>query len=221
MDIKTRLEEDKILFANCENKISLSGILRGLKDAGIYTVEDLINYNEKDFPTTSRKTYIAYAQILKNAYLGQDLVFDVLLEKEYVYDAENWKICGENIRECAKDLLRLGFKGPRIIDIHSRIDDFLYKYEGKTFSMEYLLREGDFFWDKGPDIRKYYLEYIDKKKKENNAEITTENMPSVLDGLKIQLQGLLSMREGLDRQIEAIKGQIKSLEEGEKSHGRK
>lgn len=232
MDIKTKLIEDPILFTNYTNKRAYSVIMHHLNKIGIYTVEDLINCEESRFSSSSRKRYIAYAQILKHAYLGQDLVFDILFKKEYTYKNNQlveWyhPEYNKGLKECANDLIRLGFAsaygGESTNRMVSLIEDFLdeIKYKDETFSMEFLLRECHYFYTGGPDIRKYYLQYIDNKKEENNIELTTETIPGILDGLKLQLQGLLTMRDGIDKQIEAIQNQIKSFNEGEKSHGRK
>lgn len=245
MDVKTKLKDDKVVFANYESANALSRMIAKLNEKGVYTIEDLINCEKNILPYSSRKTYAACAEIFKHEYLGQELVLDVLLEKEYPIDFEedysrperddyhlydsilykyilekNYKI----LTECANDVLKLGFKplygGNSMIMC---IYNFLYrkKYNGKNISMEYLLKECDSFGCQSLGIRKYYLEYIDKKKKSNEEELNIETVPKVLEILKSQLESLLTVRNELDVQIESLQEQIKSFDKGENSYGRK
>ena len=58
MDIKTRLEDDKVLGVSLETKSFLNS-------KGVYTIEDFLNIKESDIPVTRSNYYLAMLQILK------------------------------------------------------------------------------------------------------------------------------------------------------------
>ena len=94
MDIKTRLEDDKVLGISLETK-------KFLNSKGIYTIEDFLNVNESDMPVTRSNYYLAMQHIFRHAYLDQELVYDVLLEKEYETNKKG-------LDEFSEDYLKLG-----------------------------------------------------------------------------------------------------------------
>lgn len=225
MDIKTKLEDVDFLFSVSEHsdKIACTNILKYLNGKGIFTVEKLINCQESDFPTSSRKSYMAIIQILKHEFLGQDLINDVLLEKTYTNNSLG-------IKECAKDYAKLGFSisqstySSKLVATTDKIKRYFARtgFVDETFSMEYIIKELPILRKGGPKLAEYYLQYINEMK-EKNQELATEKLsPSVIEGLKTQLQGLVTMRNGLDMQIAALQEQInQNSKEGTKSHGRK
>ena len=94
MDIKTRLKYYKVLGFSLETKSFLNS-----KD--IYTIEDFLNIKESDIPVTRSNYYLAMQHIFRHAYLDQELVYDVLLEKEY-------EINKKGLDEFSEDYLKLG-----------------------------------------------------------------------------------------------------------------
>ena len=94
MDIKTRLEDDKVLGVSLETKSFLNS-------KGVYTIEDFLNIKESDIPVTRSNYYLAMQHIFRHAYLDQELVYDVLLEKEY-------EINKKGLDEFSEDYLKLG-----------------------------------------------------------------------------------------------------------------
>lgn len=227
MDIKTRLEDDTILFADFNNNTSRTNVLTSLNNVGVYTVEDLINADASIFPAQSRKLYTAMAHVFRKAYLNQDLVYDVLFQKEY----EVKKIGYSNESELPNDLLRLGvIKGTiQTIKYHLLFDLGLSEgYPNPTVTIEYLLREKGMNAS-GPNLRRFYLNYIDEKKKleqSSNEQIIPEsNVENVdsssLTSLKVQLQTLIAMKQGLEKQIDTLQNQIATLEGGSINNGRK
>lgn len=223
MDIKTRLEDVEFLFSTTlpNKKIACTNMLKYLNSKGIYTVEDMINCQESDFSNSRRKTYVAVVQILKHAFMGQELVSDVLLEKTYTNN-------NKGIYECAKDFIALGFpihKGPMYKSVLEKMVSNIIRefqkedFKDEEFTMESIISRFGINAS-GPNLAQYYLDYLSAKK-EKQTEVTSETIPSILDGLKTQLQGLITMRDGIDKQIQAVQEQIKLASEGEKSHGRK
>ncbi len=94
MNIKTRLEDDKVLGISLETK-------KFLNSKGVYTIEEFLNIEERNLPVTRSNYYLAMQHIFRHAYLGQELVYDILLEKEYEI---NKKGCDE----FSEDYLKLG-----------------------------------------------------------------------------------------------------------------
>lgn len=94
MDIKTRLEDDKVLGVSLETK-------KFLNSKGIYTIEEFLNIEESNLPVTRSNFYLAMQHIYKHAYLNQELIYDVLLDKEYGFDKKG-------IKEFSKDWIKLG-----------------------------------------------------------------------------------------------------------------
>lgn len=224
MDIKTRLEDDKVLFADFNSMTSRTNVLASLNKIGIYTIEDLINAEASMFPASSRKSYVAMAHVFRNAYLNQDLVYDVLFQKEYEIE----KLYNRGESELCNDILRLGLEKGTTYSITRKLFNVLRDYDKPTVTIDFLMREKGLN-AAGPNLRRYYLSYIDKKKEleqsnENqlNSDIfTNENNFSTLTSLKIQLQTLISMKQGLEQQIGTLQSQIATLEGGSINHGRK
>jgi len=215
-NIDIDIRDDKFLFPNGEgynpsaNNWGTVLMLPTMRKHGINTVRDLINCKASDFSSTARNHYMALAQIFKYRYLNQDLYFDVIFDKEYSNDKKGRL-------EALRDLKTLGFK------IENRVGDFRLSSmlaEKKVFTIEYILQNAEEFplVNIGGDFVNFYLNYIkEKRKKTQQEEISND----VLKGLIIQLQGLLTMRDGIDMQIQAVEKQINSLSKGETSHGRK
>lgn len=99
MDLKTELSKESIFIEKSQSVITINN----LNKKGIYTIEDFINNDvEKITKTpTTRKTYRAIQKILRYKYLGEPLVLDIILDKEY--DAKTSK------NQITNDLVTLGF----------------------------------------------------------------------------------------------------------------
>ncbi len=214
MDVNTKLRDDKFLFPNevdnNKRKSNASGIIvTALNKRGIETVNDLFNYDQTQFNRLNAHYLGALIQILKYKYLGEELVNDVILEAKYTRSDK---------KRLAKDLRRLGF-GRDLQGLEARIKRFVEEAPTE-FTMEDVLRSKTPMGLLGSaDFKGFYLEYIEEKKKKEQAE---ENAPikDVLEGLKLQLEGLIKMRNGIDRQIQDVQNQINALNNGGQSYGR-
>lgn len=219
MDIKTRLEDDVVLFSTISSPQSRAQTLKTLNSIGIYTIEDFINYKVSDYPATSRNVYCAMAHIFRNAYLGKDLIYDVILEKEYNKDQQGFQ-------ECASDIIRIGLSKNNKRNLAYYLENEFRNSD--DFSMESLIRSNaEFNYNSGPDIRRYYIKYMDDKKKvqqpeeQENISNISNNDAAILTTLKIQVQTLIAMKEDLEKQIDVLQSKISTLEGGQISHGRK
>lgn len=233
MDIKTRLEDDKVLFADFQSNVARTNILMVLNQKGIFTVEDLINIDMKNLPASNRKTYNAMAHVFRNAYLGQDLVYDELFQIEfksepdgliYIHGLPAPDIHGlpapGDIKECSQALLNLGLVKGNLNSVMWHLRSLVP--HDTTFTIEELLRENKVN-STGPNLRRYYLQYIDNKKmKEQETTNVSESTidSGILSELKNQLSSLITMKEGLEQQIISLQQQIETLEGG-KTNGRK
>lgn len=216
MDVNTKLRDDKFLFPNeVDNKKSnASGIIvTALNKRGIETVNDLFNYDQTQFNRLNAHYLGALIQILKYKYLGEELVNDVILEAKYTRSDK---------KRLAKDLRRLGF-GRDLQELEARTQRFMEEAPTE-FTMEDVLKSDNRYISTmrllgNADFKGFYLEYIEEKKKKEQAE---ENAPTkdVLEGLKLQLEGLIKMRDGIDRQIQDVQNQINALNNGGQSYGR-
>lgn len=219
MDINTKLRDDKFLFPEeLENDIKKSNasgiIVTALNKRGIETISDLFNYDQTQFNRLNAHYLGALIQIMRYRYLGEELVNDVLLESEYSNSMKDDK-------RLAKDLRRLGF-GRDLGELEAIVRRFREE-NSSVVSMEEVLNPNNRFFARmrllgNADFRGFYLGYIEDKKKKDQAE---ENSPTkdVLEGLKLQLEGLVKMRDGLDRQIQDVQSQINALNGGQ-SYGR-
>ena len=169
----------------------------------------MFNYDQTQFNRLNAHYLGALIQILKYKYLGEELVNDVILEAKYTRSDK---------KRLAKDLRRLGF-GRDLQGLEARIKRFVEEAPTE-FTMEDVLRSKTPMGLLGSaDFKGFYLEYIEEKKKKEQAE---ENAPikDVLEGLKLQLEGLIKMRNGIDRQIQDVQNQINALNNGGQSYGR-
>ena len=109
MKTNIKLEEDLEFF-----DLNVTGMRRlfvSLKNNGINTIDDLITCPDDKLPchkagdvpsNTKFRFYISLREVLRHKYLGKDLFFDSLLEKQY-------KNNDEGIEEFTNDLKKLGF----------------------------------------------------------------------------------------------------------------
>lgn len=242
MDIKTRLEEDKVLFNNFQNNLSRTNVISSLNNSGIYTVEDFINAKSSDFSSGNRKLYTAMSHILKSSYLNETLLYDVILEKKYSLDATG-------IKECAKDLGTLGLTKDRLSSVVSIVRehlaaeglctynddnydamdygiyitdhyDVVSNVSSNTFNMEDLIRKLDINAS-GPNMRQFYIEYMNQKQLEIKQNFNDENDVTVLNELKQELQALIEMQNSIQMQIDTVKNKISIIEGEKKDYGRK
>lgn len=217
MDINTKLRDDKFLFPEeVENKKSnASGIMvTALNKRGIESINDLINYDQTQFNRFNAHYLSALIQILRYKYLGEPLVNDVLLESKYTHSSKDTK-------RLAKDLRRLGF-GRELQELEARVQRFMEAAPAE-FTMEYVLKSNNRYIRTmrlfgNANFIGFYLEYIEEKKKKEQTE---ENTPikNVLEGLKLQLEELGKIRDGIDTQIQNVQNQINNLN-GSQSYGR-
>lgn len=223
MDIKTELKNDTLLFIPAENQVSAASMIRYLNSRGITTIEDLINCDANFFRGNTKIQYRPIIEVYRHEFLGEPLVIDILLEKEYEYSDDGH-------RECENDIRRLGLRGnidkyfPRYI---SRLErKFGPRFEqdesidiDKKISMEKLLHDGA-IKRYAIDLAGYYLRYIEQKRKEQQSNKEIDDSTTLSD-LKKQFQSLLEMRDNLDEQIKSIQESIERIERGESGNVRK
>ncbi len=215
MDIKTRLEDDKLLFPRFLDSPSRASVLKELNKKGIFTVEDLINADIKIFNIDFRKIYTAIIHAFRNAYLNEPLVYDVLLQKKY--DAKKYN----QAYECMKDIRRLGLVRNVSEEAQPAIEHIWYDYSGDLITMEYILQNIS-VRSRVPNLkfflRSFYIDYLEKMKESKNSK---SNESTTLLELKIELQSLINMRKELDLKIDDLKEKINNHEEGNIGYGKK
>lgn len=216
MDIKTRLEDDKVLFLNFLNSTARTNMLAELNKKNIFTVEDFINSDTKIFNSATRKIYTAMIHVLRNAYLNEPLVYDALLLREYNKDhigisliERDIQILGlvKGVNAISRALYSLG------LDYNSINNT---KTTNETITMEYILENIDVN-SAGPCLQLFYINYL-KKMKETNQSKNDETI-SLIE-LKEELQVLIKMRNDLDQKICVLQEKIGRKEKGSAGYGK-
>lgn len=249
MDIKTRLEDDKVLGVSLETKSFLNS-----KD--IYTIEDFLNIKESDIPVTRSNYYLAMQHIFRHAYLDQELVYEVLLEKEY-------EINKKGLDEFSEDYLKLGLadklRGKRNIardmeewiqnnkefltsdkismkviieglvdrsNIHKEFYELQHDRSDKISLDEYKTKR-DELEKKASKYPKIYLNHSNilkyyKDYIDAKKEIKEEdkNDTYTLMYLKEQISQLVNQRDNLDRQIEVLQSRVNEILGESKTYGK-
>lgn len=249
MDIKIRLEDDKVLGISTETK-------KFLNSKGIYTIEDFLNVEESNLPVTRSNYYLAMQHIFRHAYLGQELVYDVLLEKEY-------GINKNEIEEFAKDYIKLGLvdKSCSVKNIARDMDEWIQNnreyinsdkismkvmieklIERNKISVElYKLRKDsrkEISYDEY-EIKKYELQkkmlsypnisikhlnvlkyYKDYINVKKEEIVEDENNTYTLMYLKNQIKQLIGQRNNLDKQIEVLQNRVDEILGERKTNGK-
>lgn len=236
MDIKTRLEDDTVLLCRpTKHKSENTKIIRNLNKRGVFTIEDLINYDLKKIISGIRPIFMSMIDVYRHEYLEEPLVLEVLFDKEYEHSFEGYK-------ESFKDLRKLGLislgNWDRIYTLISHFDGKVIedktkpnhqlvgvivspKYVDKKFNLQPLLEVDNYIVkNDAVDLRGYYLEYLEKKKNQSQCNIKS-NEADILAELKKQLQFLISMRDNIDEQINLIQKELKENDRGENKNVRK
>ena len=214
MDIKTRIEDDTILFDKFSAE-SRAAKVHSLNSIGIYTIEDFINLKEIDFPKLSRELYWGMSHIFKYEYLGEDIIYDSLLEKEYFSDYAGCKLCYTDMVRMG--IMKKGYRMYAVDGILSALEEHSKKKDDK-FNIEWLIKNVHSRYYNNT-ILQYYLEFIEKNKKANQqAQVLDSSLE--LNKLKIQLETLVSIDKSLQKQIDEIQEKINKLEGGQSVHGK-
>lgn len=205
LNIKTKLEDDEVLKISLETKKFLNSI-------GIYTIEEFLNIKESDLPVTRNNVYLAMQYIYRNAYLNQELVYDVLLEKEYTLN-------NRGIKECSKDLDKLGLINKQAHGIATYgIEDYIKSHpeikDSNTFNMRMIIENGVAY--RYSNILDYYKNYYEVKKVEESTVDDKDN----LINLKEQIQQLISQKDNLDQQIDVLQNRINEITGDKKTNGK-
>ena len=241
MDIKTKLEDDKVLGISLETK-------KALNSKGIYTIEDFLNIEESILPVTRSNFYLAMQHIYKHAYLNQELVYDVLLDKEYEFDKKG-------IKEFSKDWIKLGIldklRGSQ--DIVTAMEEWIKKNQEllnfDKFSMKLIIEKSidsneifqelkelrELYFSKKIDSDGYKKKADDLKNKDlrnpklplshlnilkyykNYIDVKKEtkskddNETYTLMYLKDQINQLISQRDNLDQQINVLQNRVNEI----------
>lgn len=209
MDANIDLRKDTFLFPVSDNgrRHGTSIIASQLNQRGVHTVLDFINTKDSDFSSKTRQQYMAIKEILRYKYFGGSFAFDVLFSKKYPKNEIGFK-------RFSRDIKTLGFR-------YGYEKTFLYhlsEYFGEVlpvdieFSMEYMLKKCFLFNNPGPDLRQFYLDYIDEKRKKEALKDNRVYLYSTLENLKSELKNLRIVREDLDKQITDISKRIDMLE---------
>ena len=214
MDIKTRIEDDTVLFDKFSAE-SRAAKVHSLNSIGIYTIEDFVNLKEIDFPKVSREFYWGMAHILRHEYLGEDIVYDALLEREYYSDYDGCKCC-------YSDMVKMGIvvKGGRTYTVNYMLSalEKHNKQDTDKFNIKWFIKNVHLLYYH-PIILQYYLDFIEKNKKDNQPAPVLDSSLE-LNKLKIQLETLVSINNSLQKQIDEIQEKINKLEGGQSVHGK-
>ena len=210
MNIKTYLEDDTVLFNRMVNLVSRCKVISSLNSRGIFTIEDFINYNERDYPINSRRFYQAMSHIFECAYLDKKLVYDSVLRKHYVADYNGCVTCSH-------DLQKIGIKGygsaRSVLDLISDDENEPIKKGKTTFSMKQVLELVQINSGISNAIRSYYLDYLDDEKTKmkhdeddlllNSTREELETMLEVMKELvyhnKMATQKIIELQERINR----------------------
>lgn len=250
MDIKTKLEDDKVLGISLETK-------KALNSKGIYTIEDFLNIEESNLPVTRSNFYLAMQHIYKHAYLNQELVYDVLLDKEYGFDKKS-------IKEFSKDWIKLGIldKLRSSQGIVTGMEEWIQKNQEllnfDKFSMKLIIEksiDSNEIFQELKELRElYFSEKIDsdeyKKKTDDlkNKDLKNPQLPLshlnilkyykdyidvkketkskddndtyTLMYLKDQINQLISQRDNLDQQINVLQNRVNEILGERKQNGK-
>ena len=249
MDIKIRLEDDKVLGISTETK-------KFLNSKGIYTIEDFLNVEESNLPITRSNYYLAMQHIFKHAYLNQEFIYDVLLEKEY-------ELNKKGIEEFAKDYIKLGLvdKSCSVKNIVRDMEEWIKNnceyINSDKISMKVMIEElieenkiGDELYKLRKDSRKeishdeYEIKTYELKKKmlkhpnisikhlnilkyykdyinvKKDEKVEDENDTYTLMYLKNQIKQLNGQRNNLDKQIEVLQNRVDEILEERKTNGK-
>lgn len=249
MDIKTKLEDDKVLGVSLETNSFLNS-------KGIYTIEDFLNIKESDIPVTRSNYYLAMQHIFRHAYLDQELVYDVLLEKEYEINKKGLDEFSENYlklgladklrgkRNIARDMeewiqnnkefltsdkisMKVIIEG--LVDrsnIHKEFYELQHDRSDKISLDEYKTKR-DELEKKASKYPKIYLNHSNilkyyKDYIDAKKEIKEEdkNDTYTLMYLKEQISQLVNQRDNLDRQIEVLQSRVNEILGESKTYGK-
>lgn len=218
MDINTKIENDSVLFENMVNLYSKGQFLKYFKQIGVSTVEDFLKINECDYPKQSRYIYLAMSHIFRHAYLNQELVYDVILEKIYSDEEERYE-------NAINDIYRLGLVKLDVSKkaLAKKLKTALPEHK---FSMYNILvkNPGNIIRDNTSCIKDYYIKYMKLKEEleikqfkenENDSEIYS------LNEMKIQLQILNDLSKKLSESIETLQVKVNEMEGKSIDNGRK
>ena len=211
MNIKTRLENDTVLYSYLDHKSRIT-TFRHINALGVYTIEDFLNMDISDFPGASMKTYFAVQQVFKCAYLGEDLVYDETIRKKYTVDYAGYL-------EASKDLSLIGITGyaPNKINIMLKEDGF-DKKTVDSVSMETILKAAINFKEKRGIkgcLANFYINRIHgKKKNSTKKELNVIDSAYELRYIKEKIQAMEELRNELNQQIVELKKKVDKLENG-------
>lgn len=209
MNIKTRLEDDTVLYSYLDNK-SRNTTFRHINALGVYTIEDLLNMDVSDFPSTSIKTYFAVQQVFKCAYLGEELPYEEAIRKEYAVNYDGYVEASKNL-----SLIGITCYNPNKINI------ILSKYgfdknTADSVSMETILNAAiEFRENKGIKgcLAKFYINHIHgKNKNSTKKELNSINSSFELRYIREKIETMVSLRDELDHHIEELKKKADILE---------
>lgn len=203
MGLKTKLIDEK-LFSQKEPLF-----FEHLEQKGIYTVEDYINADIKRLALALRRRHLheAYRKILKYKYLGEPLVFDVLLEKKYGRKDESamindFRTLGFSEFDFLGDLRRL------LVDLNPK-DDYV-KMIDIINNLPYMTKH--------INTKNFYIEYYNNVMKQ---EVNDKDVKDVLESLKNELVILTKKSNELDKKISLLLEQINTFEGEKNINGKK
>ena len=204
MNTKIKLQDEPVFLGR--NSL----FFQTLNQKGIYTVEDYINADIEQIMTSTqtRNKVRAYKRILKYKYLGEPLVVDVLLDKQYhLYGSD---------KEMISDVKHLGFDGLYCDGIRER-----YSTNYSHIKMiSIVLGMVSKYSKRNAGLVNFYEDYYYTKiKNQETNEIASDK--DSLDSLKNELVSLINKRNELETQISSLLEQINTLEGGKSVNARK
>ena len=211
MNIKTRLEDDTVLYSYLDNK-SRNTTFRHINALGVYTIEDFLNMDISDFPGASIKTYFAVQQVFKCAYLNEELPYEQVIRKEYAIDYAGYL-------EASKDLSLIGITGYKPNKINSILsNDGFDKKTTDSVSMETILKAViEYKENKGIKgcLARFYINHIHgQKKNSTKKELNSINNSFELRYIKEKIHIMTSLRDELDKCLIELKKKADKLENG-------
>ena len=194
MNINTKLQDEKVLFAKYKNTHSKAKIIQSFNRLGIKTVKDLINADPSIFTDLSRDQYIAFQNIFRHEYLDEPFAYDYIFEKKYNIATD--------LVELANDIKKLGIvKDTCYFPIHLSSYLSQFNYKDTTIDMETLLKLS--YYGKR-DLATYYVDRLSRNyvKEATNSGITSEYNRMQINTLTTEIRTYNQVLSDLNYRIE-------------------
>lgn len=126
MDLNTRLEDDKFLFPEGRKNGTTMGVLvKSLNKMGIYTVGEFINCDPTNIKGNNGYRLKRLIPVLRYKYLGEELINDVILEKEYNFNLITKSEPESHLEENKSEKMKRMFIDNNAVELRSFYCDLL------------------------------------------------------------------------------------------------